>query len=148
MFYRAILNVAMVEAAIRAEHPEAQVQTVYGEDMDFKQQVQAAASASVSIQLHSPSLANWLFLPKVQHLPLLLLLHCTPWLQLQQSFHGGTEKILLALLPVVLCSRRLFFGQAFELQSCLTRHQVVLTTRVDNFRAQGNEDARQGATSG
>ncbi|KAK9838440.1 hypothetical protein WJX84_008199 [Apatococcus fuscideae] len=61
---RALLNVAAVEAAIRTKHPEAEVQTVYGEDMDFKQQVQAAASASVFIQMHGASLANWLFLPQ------------------------------------------------------------------------------------
>lgn len=66
-WYRALLNVDMVDGAIRQQYPDAILQTVYAEGMDFGQQVLAAASASILILVHGASLANFLFLPKVYH---------------------------------------------------------------------------------
>ena len=62
---RAILNIGNVETAIHTRFPDAHLQTVYAEDMNFKQQALAAASASILILIHGASLANFLFLPKV-----------------------------------------------------------------------------------
>ncbi|KAK9860440.1 hypothetical protein WJX84_005466 [Apatococcus fuscideae] len=61
---RAILNIAGVQNAICVRYPAAEVNTVYAEDMSFKQQALAAASASILILIHGASLANFLFLPK------------------------------------------------------------------------------------
>ena len=66
---RHILNIEQIQAHLVERFPEAQVAVKYAEDMDLRDQIQAASTASVFVVMHGAALANFIFLSQVETPP-------------------------------------------------------------------------------